>query len=514
MAAIPHITKWSHRRDTITLAAFHLVWIVGIMLWYNWAFEAATASADALIRPAAVLFLAFAIWCIWTWVRCTRKGFDPYMLFLLAAIAFNGGQVILEVFHANKKGVLDHAFTPEMTLNTIFVVTIGLACFHFGALASAARRYSPPPQQEKTARQSRLPSARQVRFVGWVLLGMSSVPATLLLKNAVTIVVSSGYGALYQQQSATGFAATGLILANFIVPAALFLVAGSKDSRAGRRTSAAVIMLYAVIELFLGFRYFAIMPVVAWLWLWNRTIRPLPKALLIGGGLFMLVVVFPVISATRTTAGAERTSLSYLTQAYGSINNPLVAIVSEMGGSMGTVAHTVTLVPAARSFDKGESYYYGALAVVPNLFWDLHPSIVHGTASDWLVINVDPTFALEGGGLGYSFIAEAYLNFGWYGVTLLLCVIGYLYGWFVLWADRSNDLAKLAMIGSFISFFVFFTRGESADVIRPLIWYSLIPYVLVRLVVHLEIKSDESAPTKQRSPHATPILPRERGNVS
>ena len=65
---------------------------------------------------------------------------------------------------------------------------------------------------------------------------------------------------------------------------------------------------------------------------------------------------------------------------------------------------------------------------MPNLFWDIHPTIARGLACDWITETVDPFADLVGGGLGYSFIAEAYLNFGWFGVPIVTGIIGFLFG--------------------------------------------------------------------------------------
>jgi hypothetical protein len=200
----------------------------------------------------------------------------------------------------------------------------------------------------------------------------------------------------------------------------------------------------------------------------------------------VLFFVFPLISLTRNVSGAERLSGNYLINAFTSIESPGVAIISEMGGTMGTVAHTLELVPISRDYDLGIGYLYALATIVPNLFWVIHPTIAHGIASDWLTWSVDPYTASRGGGLGFSFIAEGYLNFGWFGTPLILGLIGFLYAKFLFWADRFSDAARLATVASFFAFFTFFSRGESSLIVRGLIWYSLAPYFLILLLSHLQ----------------------------
>jgi hypothetical protein len=89
--------------------------------------------------------------------------------------------------------------------------------------------------------------------------------------------------------------------------------------------------------------------------------------------------------------------------------------------------------------------------------------------------------AAAGGGLGYSFIAEAYLNFGWFGAPIWLAFIGYLLMRLFMQSDTS-DPARHAMVASFLSFFFVFTRGESAIVVRGLVWYACLPYLLAAIL--------------------------------
>ena len=149
---------------------------------------------------------------------------------------------------------------------------------------------------------------------------------------------------------------------------------------------------------------------------------------------------------------------------------------------MRNVAHTWELVPSHRDYDLGSGYFYALSTALPNVFADLHPAIARGTASAWLVNTVEPVLARVGGGLGYSFIPEAYLNFGWFGVVLVPAVIGYAVVRAVAWAERSSDPARLAALACFLPSLLFFARAETTMVVRPLLWYSVAPYALLHFV--------------------------------
>lgn len=436
---------------------------------------------DSMIYFLSVLLIPLFIWSVWSWKTLTKRLFDPYVIFLLSATLFNGGQAFLEAFKLNKDGILDGKFSSETVLKALLLVLIGLSSLHLGALISTIK-IERGFANINTKRKTNLPSLEDIRWVGWGLLFISIIPAFFLLKDAVSDVMAYGYFALFQQEAQTGFAATNRVLAAFLVPAALFLLAGSKGRRITIALSGTLILSYSFIHFLLGSRGWATMPLIAFLWLWHRCIGSIPRValLVIAGGL--LFIVFPLVKDIRNIAGEDRLSFLVLIEAFSSIDNPVIAIISEIGGSMGTIAYTLELVPDIRRFDVGEGYLYSLLTIVPNVFWEIHPTVARGLAGEWLVETVDPIQALLGGGLGFSFIAEAYLNFGWVGVPITAAVIGFLFGKLVLWADRCCNPGRWAMIASFLAFFLFFARSETAHVIRPLVWYSFIPYASIYLL--------------------------------
>jgi hypothetical protein len=119
---------------------------------------------------------------------------------------------------------------------------------------------------------------------------------------------------------------------------------------------------------------------------------------------------------------------------------------------------------------------------MPNLFWDTHPTIVHGTASDWLMQTVDPSGAKQQGGLGYSCIAEAYLNFGWTGVPVIMGLVGFGISRLATMGSQ-GDRRRLAMIATVTAFVLKFPRDEASSMVRAIVWYSWLPYAAATMIV-------------------------------
>jgi hypothetical protein len=439
----------------------------------------ALLPTSAWIRWECGIVSVYAVWLIWSWRAVARGLFNPYGLFLIAALLFNAGQAFLEVFGWNSLGLLGGLFTLRALEDTLMLVLVSLAALQFGALLAVL--LSRRSQREWTDPQGRNSGADAtvLRVIGSVLLAISIVPMALVVRDALNVVALAGYGGLYDRDFVTGFQAGPQVLASLLVPGAMFLLAGSRTNLRGRLVSGGVIVAYTALMLFLGYRAIAILPILMWAWLYHRTVRPIKGWLLFVAGSLLASLVFPLVRAVRDTSLVDRVYFGYLASFF-STDNPILSTISEMGSSMATVAYTVTLVPASRSFDFGSGYAYSLLTIVPNVFWPLHPTIAHGTYAAWLTQSVSPGY-VRPGSLGFSFIAEAFVNFGWLGL-FVIGLIGFGFGSLYVWANKSSDPARLAAIASYFSFILLFARGESNLLIRPLFWYSLFPYATVLLI--------------------------------
>jgi len=373
---------------------------------------------------------------------------------------------------------LNGIFSPEIISETLFLVTLGLLAFHAGGLLSvpAFREKLISKEFGEESKESTLVTLQALRLIGWGLLAISAVPALLMLKDALAVSVTSGnIGYLGRPDIPQGSGATLNRVANFIIPGTIFLLAGSRGRRLNIRLSWVVALSFALTLFFVGTRQSGAMFLLAYAWVYHRTVRPIPKTILLGVGGLLLFIVFPVVAAFRNVTGAARLSFDAFLDTFYSIDNPIIASIAELGYSMITVAYTISRVPHYQDFLLGVSYLYSLSDVFPNPSSERRESLELGK---WLIQTVDPVNANLGVySFGYSFIAEAYANFGWLFGPLALGIMGFLLGKLVLWADKPADPARIAMVGAFTGFFLLFARGEAHHVVRPFVWYALIPYL-------------------------------------
>lgn len=431
-------------------------------------------DAPAITTVACWSVVVVALYAFWSWYRSGGSFFDPYSLFLLSAVLFNASLAFLQVLGFGSSGILDGAFSVETTLGALYLVAVGLAAMHLGALLGVRGGRLPDFRCVTADPQT----AQALRRVGGILLAISIVPTVILTGRALVVVSQGGYFALYQQSSGVGIAAGPQILAGFLVPALLCLLAGSGGALNYRILAVSLALIYSGVQLALGARFGATAPLIALAWVWDRTVRPLPRRTLFVVAMVVIFLVFPVVGATRNIALVERGDLDLSLETSISGQSGVAAAIAEFGGTIRTIMYTISLVPSYRAFDYGMQYIYSLLTSVPNVFGGVHPAVAHGTPSSWLVWTIDPTTAAAGGGIGFSFIAEAYLNFGYWGTPIVLFLLGFLYVRFVLWAIRAHDPARIAVLASFVASFLVYPRGDSTALVRPLIWYSLLVYVL------------------------------------
>jgi len=460
-------------------------------------------EAEIVVYPFCFLFVIITFWCLFSWTILTKNFFSPYILFLIAAVLFNGGHIFLEVLNINPLGILSNQFSSETIIKTIFLVTLSIATLHFGALLSTTTVKSLPTLATKTVKNSeedsltnssseiafnhRLLASQDVRKVGWILLLISAIPTILLLRSSISAVATSGYVALYEASASEGGAMK--ILSTFTIPSALFLLAGSRQNPFSRRIAVLLILIYALIYNFLGQRTNGFLPLISLAWLWHHIIRPIPRKIFFPIIFFMAFIVSPLIAEIRGGSGLERFSLSSIIDKFISLENPVSKTLFEFGNTMQTIAYTLELVPSHKDFNMGVDYLYALFTLVPNIgFGEVHPSIARGVPSVWLSAEVTPRAVKQGIFLGYSFIAEAYLNFGWLITPIFMAVLGFAIGKLVLWVTRSKEPAKMALLASFLPSLLFFCRQESTQLVRPFVLYSLAPYLGILLLNRSRLK--------------------------
>ena len=444
-----------------------LVALLGIMVLYE-------ASAETEVYWLSLFLVGLGFWSLWSWKTTIGRVLDLYSLFFISLILFSGGQSFLEVLGLNPHGLLDGKFSAGVVRQALILVVASMIMFHAGALYCAT---------SSLVRNDRSPEGDPIepvlRTVGTMIIVLSAGPAMYELYHDFNLVQTLGYtGEFMWAREATGVNGWTLAVAPFLVPGALLLLAGSRGRRGNIILSWTLIAVPAAIYVLLGMRNHGLKGMVALLWLHSVVIAPIKKSVIILAATIVLILV-PGLAAVRTERLSGMDRISALLESYEAMENPIVLAMREMGGSFMTIIYTTEFVPQIRPFEWGMTYLSAVGTIFPNFFWDIHPWVAGWLPSYWLMKEVDPYAAKAGQTIGFSLIAEAYLNFSWIGTLIFMGGIGYILAGFVLWVRKQSNPLGLAIEAIFISFVLFVARGESHLIVRSIFWECLIPYLLV-----------------------------------
>ncbi len=150
--------------------------------------------------------------------------------------------------------------------------------------------------------------------------------------------------------------------------------------------------------------------------LWVRPI-PLRRLVMFGALALMLSAGIKLFRGTKAVGDLVSQSTD---------RAAVAKILEESGTTLDTVIRSMTLVPEQEPYFMGQTYLEAGARALPNLtFSERSWGFV---SSSWITERTEPKAAARKGGLGFSIVAEAYINFGLAGAPLLLLLLGMFHG--------------------------------------------------------------------------------------
>jgi hypothetical protein len=254
---------------------------------------------------------------------------------------------------------------------------------------------------------------------------------------------------------------------------------------------------WAAMIFVLGYRGFALTPVAAGLVILSKRGVRLPRWAF-AGGLAAVLIAIPISRQLRDTKLSDRTmAADELSLA------PLEAI-QEMGGSLRPLVHTIDLMEN-EPYRWGRTYWQAFTQVVPSLSlrWqgDVYLPLEELPPSHWVSRLAAPWNYQHFGGLGFSAVAEPYMNWGPWGVALAFWLLGY----GLVRVDRM-DLPRptqLACWGMVLGPLLWATRNGAGVFVRPAVWGVALTFLARFVGDSLASRRAESA---QQVPRLRPYI--------
>jgi oligosaccharide repeat unit polymerase len=190
----------------------------------------------------------------------------------------------------------------------------------------------------------------------------------------------------------------------------------------------------------------------------------------------LLLVAIPIMGVVRNEPLNNRTF-------YGSLD--LMDAPAEMGQSIRPLIETEAII-GPHDYRYGKTYILALKGIIPNLAlrWEAPSpeSLEDLSPSNWIIAVVDPWVYKNYGGMGFSAIAEPYMNFGSFGVIAYFFLLAYLLVCLEKIAVRNSY--ALASWGLILGPLLWTVRNDYTTFLRPAAWG-----LLSLGIVHLSSKS-------------------------
>ena len=190
-----------------------------------------------------------------------------------------------------------------------------------------------------------------------------------------------------------------------------------------------------------GYRSAALFPALVGTVLWIKSGRKIPAVVAVGGVLFVLMAI-SVVGVFRQMGSYDSLNAEKLQTSFD--NASLDSSITEMGQTVGVLANVIKLVPAVDSHTYGNSYWLAFKEMFPNVGGNINSEksrsarknkatfdqaeLVKMAPADWITYRLNRWKFDNGQGVGFSAVAEPYLNFGTAGVVLFFIFLGFLFG--------------------------------------------------------------------------------------
>jgi oligosaccharide repeat unit polymerase len=361
-------------------------------------------------------------------------------------------------------------------------------------------RQIPIPGRDKTTQLTAF-NLRKLRLIGTGLLIASTVLIILAVMQLGNILRLTRFKLFYEGD--TRF----IGVFSMIFPAAvmiLFITAATLR----QRMQAYVFTTFAFLLLLLsGSRSTALYPALTGLIIWAKLGRRIPLVLLLAGITFVLLAI-PVVGYIRDNS-YEKLSTEIIAKS--AERADIGSAVSELGGTVGVLAHTLRIIPDEEPYRYGYSYLNYLKQMIPNVSGEVNSeysrqalkqdidsrgadALFELSPSDWASYHIIPEMFVMGAGTGFSAIGEAYFNFGIPGVIVTFALFGLL----IARLDTTllpHNYRTLLFASLFFGLFLPTVRNEFAVFIRPAEYTAIVVLIWLMLLRFLPKSGN-----KKRSP--------------
>lgn len=434
------------------------------------------------IRVISIIAVCELVMVSIIWVRLTEEIFSPFFIMFIVVYIFCMGQTICWAFGFDMGEMDLQKYIPHLNMHYLgdgLLYTLnGIILFLIGAVIAYNDKgiKIADVQTEKN-----LKDFVAIKNLSTILLIVSLPCVCLNLWNVLPSVMMGGYAELYTELNSYSKMGQFIPLIAGWFPIALLMkyAVDAEDKPRVSKISAVVLWVYIAINLYIGGRSGAVMMVLAFFITKQYLVKPIRKKMIlpvcIGG--YAFIGILNAIADIRLKA--NRSVMDVISAFGASLSSVIGDFIGELGWSMSSLVWTMDLT--GNTFRKGSSYLFAFTAIIPNLgFWEEHPATIYSNLGEWMQKELGRTT-----GLGYTFVAETYINFYWYGLIAMFlfgCIASRLLSGINKNNAKYNIKITFVIIMFFTSVLKSFVRSSFSSIMRPMIFTVLLLTIGITLM--------------------------------
>jgi O-antigen polysaccharide polymerase Wzy len=402
--------------------------------------------------------------------------FDRYVLRLPFATGPMVYFMLLGLFHLGlvvpwALGIYDisrtASFFPHGLSRSIVLINYSIIAFEVGLILAL---YAGKKGANTIRQSASQPENREVYVAGCLLLGAG---ITMFIVGLIGLDPLGYFRLTYSETFRLRAESDPRLFGSGITIAFIGLsIAAAGSSPRRFRIAAAVGTIWLLSLMYWGFRGPALIAaIIAYIIARKKGLKISRWSPLLATG---ALLILPVLRTGREAPLNERFSqLSF--KDFNILDGP-----AEMGMSIRPLVETVDLM-GAKDFRRGKTYLLGIEGIVPNLAlkWEASSKGREDELppNHWVTAMVDPWTYKNYGGMGFSAIAEPYMNFGVPGVVFYFIILAF----FLMCLEQvsirnSYTLAAWALV---LGPLLWTTRNDFSNFFRPAVW-GLLTLVAIR----------------------------------
>lgn len=426
------------------------------------------------VAVMAILVLLQSLCMVWK----NNRRINSYCIFIFLVCFFMFGQHILFLMNIAPQGMI--LLTSKVSQNAIYktgiFVLYSIAVMNIGYIISC---YTIEQEKKNELNEKHEFDRKRLYIAGLIFFSISFVPTVIVLFRNIYLTFTVGYGErmLNSSYQLSGIKNIFGILSSFMVPSLIALFIGRKPEQ---KFPIIALAVYMVLYTLAGSRINTFILLIGTVYVQNMLFSKLNFKKLVKYGACGLIVllVFSSVSVARASIGKNnfngnsviRDSIEQVIE-----NNVIVASVAEAGYTFSATAVVVDKCPNEIEYKYGMSYVRALAYILPNgLTGNFYTKV--GSADDVFKGYLNQ----YGSGIGSSYIAEAYWNFG-YASLIIIFIFGLLLGklsGILDLAILNRDYVRIFILTYMFITVAFYVRSETSTFFRNIVWFGL-PIVFV-----------------------------------